>query len=99
LYILTKNCTFYMYDYCKTTLLLYVLTISCKLPEDCNFAEKCGSKLILKYTKYIIVLLLVLIEFVIHFTMHVMKKTEGVFIIRLYVSSESRPAHLYNKPV
>ena len=25
LYILTKTCTFDMYDYCKTVLLLYVL--------------------------------------------------------------------------
>jgi hypothetical protein len=26
LYILTKTCTFDIYDYCKTVLLLYVLT-------------------------------------------------------------------------
>ena len=26
MYILTKDCTFYVYDYCKTNSLLYVLT-------------------------------------------------------------------------
>jgi len=41
----------------------------CKLPEDSDCAEKCRSKLIFKCTIHRMVHLLVMTEFVIHFTM------------------------------
>jgi len=41
-----------------------------KLPEESNCVETCRSKLIVKYVIYRVVHLLVLIEFVNHFTMH-----------------------------
>jgi hypothetical protein len=59
-----------MYDYCKTLLLLYVLTTLVQLPEDGNCAETCRSKLMAKYITYIIVHLLVLVKFVNQFIMH-----------------------------
>jgi hypothetical protein len=46
----------------------------CKLPEDGNYAETCGRKLILKYAVYRILHLLVLIEFVINFAKHGMNR-------------------------
>jgi len=42
----------------------------CELPEVSDSAETCRSKLIFKCTSHRMVHLLVLIKFVIHFTMH-----------------------------
>ena len=69
-----------MYNYCKTTLLFYVVTILVKLPEDGNCAETCSAKLIVKYIKYIILRLLVQIGIVKYFTIHGTIYTKGTQI-------------------
>lgn len=66
LYILAKNWTFYLYDYCRTILLLYVLTTLVWDPEDGDSTQICSGKGTLNYTIHRTVHLLVLIQVVIH---------------------------------
>jgi len=55
-----------MCDYCRTiSFAVCFNSILCKLPEDGDYVKTCRRKLILKYTIYVIVYLLVLMEFLI----------------------------------
>jgi len=54
---------------------------TCKLPEDNNSAETRRSKLIVKYTIYRIVHLLVLVRFAVQVTKHGMNIMKGTMCI------------------
>jgi hypothetical protein len=77
-----------MYDYCKTILLLFVVTTLVKLPEDEDCAETRSSKLIVKYIKYRIVHLLVLIVIVNQLTVQGKFCTKGTQIFVPALCSE-----------